>query len=170
MTINVLIATYPLIQYAGKEYICCSELNCQVRICKQCYDTHDENEVIFLVQPHNITTELNPEEDDRAFDITVCRCIDDIEDNEQSTNNENDDICDNDSNNSKNYDKCEKSDNSAQGNVAIDTSDLDNFVTTTYDPNLINKRDDHNIEYDFIPTQNIGEESFEVIEEMTRGH
>ena len=34
-----------------KECIRCSELNFQVRICKQCYDTHAENEVNFLVQP-----------------------------------------------------------------------------------------------------------------------
>ena len=67
--------------------MCCSESNYQVRICKQCYETHDENEVKFLVQPHNINIELNPEEYDQAFDITVRRHITDIEDNEHAINN-----------------------------------------------------------------------------------
>ena len=59
-----------------------------------------------LVQPHSITIKLNPEEYDPAFDITVQRCIDDIEDNYYDINNEINDIYDNDSNNFKNYDKC----------------------------------------------------------------
>ena len=148
----------------------CSELNCQGLVCIKCYDTHDENKVTFLVQPYSITIELNLEEDDQSFDVVVCRCIDDIEDNEQNTNDENDDICDNDSNNSKNYDKYEKTDNSAQGDAASNTSDLDNFVTTTHDPGLINEHDDPNIEYDYISTTNARGEAFEVIEEIQKVH
>ena len=97
------------------------------------------------------------------------RCIDDVEDNEQDINNKNNDICDNDSNNSENYDKCEESGNSSQGDVAVDTSDLDNFVTTTHCPDLTNEHDDYNIEYDYILTTNVGEELFEVIEENPKG-
>ena len=29
----------------------CSEFNCQVRICKKCYDYHDENIVTYIDQP-----------------------------------------------------------------------------------------------------------------------
>ena len=98
------------------------------------------------------------------------RCIDDVEDNEQDINNENNDIYDNDSNNSENYDKCEESGNSSEGDVAVDTSDLDNFVTATHGPDLINEHDCHNIEHDYIPTTHVGEEAFEVIEEIPKFH
>ena len=111
---------------------------------------------------------MNPEEDDQDFDITVRRYIHDIEDNEQAINNENDDICNYDSNNSEKYDEYKESDNSAQGDVVINTSDLDNFVKTAHNPNLINKHDDHNIEHRYIPTKNTGEEVFEVINEIPK--
>ena len=33
-----------------KELMCCSEINCQVQICKKCYDSHDKNTVTYLDQ------------------------------------------------------------------------------------------------------------------------
>ena len=41
----------------------------------------------FIVQPHIVTIKLDPEEYKQAFDVTVCRCIDDIEDNEHDISN-----------------------------------------------------------------------------------
>ena len=49
-----------------------------------------------------------------------------------------------------------------------DTSDSDNFVITKHDPDLINEHDNHNIEHDYILNINVGEEVFEVIEEMSK--
>ena len=126
--------------------------------------------MIRLVQSHDITIELSLEEDNQDFEIAVHRCIDDIEDNEHDITIENDGICDIYSNNSENYNECEEFGNSTQADAVIDTSDLDNFVTSTHNPDLINNHDDHNIEYENIPTKNVEEESFEVIEEITQGH
>ena len=49
----------------------CSELNFQVHICIACYDSHDKNVIIYLAQPYNLIVELDPEENDQAFDIVI---------------------------------------------------------------------------------------------------
>ena len=74
MKITAPIITYPLIKYPEKINVSSAlNLNFQVCICKQFYDTYDENEVICLIQSHHFIIELNPEEDDQAFDITPYR-------------------------------------------------------------------------------------------------
>lgn len=54
-----------------KKCISRSELNCQVCICKACYDLYDENVLTYLDQPYNLTVEFNPEENDQAFNIVI---------------------------------------------------------------------------------------------------
>ena len=44
-----------------QELMCCSELNCQVRICKTCYDLYDTNMVTYLDQPINPNIDANTE-------------------------------------------------------------------------------------------------------------
>ena len=49
----------------------CSELNFQVRICKSCYNSYDENVITYLDQPSTLTAEFNPDENNQAFDIVI---------------------------------------------------------------------------------------------------
>ena len=54
-------------------------------------------------------------------------------------------------------------------NKCINTSDLDNFLTTSDDPVTINKHED-DVVNDFIPMINTSEEPFEVTKEILKSH
>ena len=43
-------------------------------------------------------------------------------------------------------------------------------MIATHNPGLMNENDDHNIEHDYIPTTNSGEEAFEAIDEIPKSH
>ena len=82
--------------------MCCSELNCQVRICKKCYDAHDahdENTITYVDQPFDHIVEGNTidKEDKEDGEIEYCQEVnpqeevvnnDEVEDGTLQSNND----------------------------------------------------------------------------------
>lgn len=107
-----------------KKYTSCSKLNCQVYICKVCYNSHDKYVLTYLDHPYDFTVEFKPEEYNQTCDIVVPYCIGDPED-KHTDNDDGEDISENESD--KKY--LDNDDDSEEYNnfERIDTSDFDNF-------------------------------------------
>ena len=108
----------------------------------------------------------NPEGNDTDTDEEV------VDNNEDTSENCNESNVFEDHSNDEDLDNGNDSDGDGNFNcnAFIYTSDIDNFLTTTYDPLLINEYDNNDVVNYLIPTTNTNEESFEIIEEVQNGH
>ena len=133
-----------------KEIMCCSELNCHVRICKTCYDTHDVNVVTNLDQPNNPNIDADSDETNDV-DEDNSSSISNDDDLSSDDDIEEDDISsellssqqDRDDEDDLEYDSNDNPDDDESINV-----DLDNYLITSDDPNLANESDDVSITLD----------------------
>ena len=133
-------------------------------------------------QPYNLTAEFDPEENDQAFDIVILNRnkypgdydtdTDEkvIDNNEGTIENCNKFHVSEDYINVKDFsnDNYSYEDGNFERDIFIDISHIDNLLTTTDNPILIIEHDNDDVGNNFKPKANAIEETFEVIEEISK--
>ena len=147
-----------------KETYCCSQLGCKVCICQSCIVTHDENNVTYI--------EVIIADDDNDNSLEEPRREDNSDDDglEEPRHDDDDDNFDGDP-----FFNGEGNDQNGYGgeeNDILQKDDFDDFLTSTYDPDIpnteLNDNDEDAFNFDPIPTTNAGEFAYEVSDEMIK--